>query len=318
MQRHRSAMQFISGDGSSMHAVTEVSDLREISGGFDQAKIMRHRGLDLSKPTEITDEEIAAFKSHYSGQFGREMIGLYWWFDKNPEVLKRYRLFCSLTLRVEPRVMGNGTLGFYALNGFEAGVRYVINSYQNDGLNKAQMLEVIALAFVHCGPRGMETIARALEGFEFAEQTDSPAMFPDGWAPDIEAFRSGLDFSTPELLPGERNLVENWYVKTIGEVPPYVRFLGSHRPMLLKTHRARMENMLYVLPKQMWPTTMLYYNVMSRTAEGMRENVLLAKAWGVTKADTLDTVANALVFGQMEAASMVQKEAGDIFDGWAA
>ena len=75
--------------------------------------------------------------------------------------------------------------------------------------------------------------------------------------------------------------------------------------------------MLYVLPKQMWPTSQLYYNVMTRCAEGIRENVLLCKAWSVTKADTLDVIGNALVYGQMEGASMVQREAGDVFDGWA-
>src|SRR3546814_5199345 len=74
--------------------------------------------------------------------------------------------------------------------------------------------------------------------------------------------------------------------------------------------------MLYVLPKQMWPTHMLYYHVMSRLAEGIRESVLLCKAWGVTKSDTLDVIGNALVYGQMEAATMIQNEAGDVFDGW--
>src|SRR3546814_9249023 len=92
--------------------------------------------------------------------------------------------------------------------------------------------------------------------------------------------------------------------------------MAEHRPKLLKTHRARIENMLYVLPKQVWPTALLYYHVMARTAEGIRENVLLCKAWGVTKSDTLDMIGNALVYGQMEAATMVQREAGDVLDGW--
>ena len=52
------------------------------------------------------------------------------------------------------------------------------------------------MAFVHAGPRGMQAIARALEGLEMPENPPQPARFPDGWAPDIEAFRSGLDFST--------------------------------------------------------------------------------------------------------------------------
>ncbi|MEX1148037.1 MAG: hypothetical protein WEB93_06640, partial [Sphingomonadales bacterium] len=253
---------------------------------------------------------------HYAAQFGSALEGLDWWLDKSPEVLKRYRLYCSLTLRVEPRVMGNGTLAFYALNGYETGVRYFILSHHQDGMSKAEILEMIAIAFVHAGPRGMQTIAKALDGFEFDENPDPPAKYPDGWAADINAFRSGIDCSTVDLTLEERRKIEDWYLNTVGEIPPYVTFMANHRPRLLKTHRARMENMLYVLPKQMWPTAMLYYHVMSRTAEGIRENVLLCKAWGVTKSDTLDVIGNALVFGQMEAASMVQNEAGDIFDHW--
>ncbi|EQB14315.1 hypothetical protein [Novosphingobium lindaniclasticum] len=298
-------------------SVSDQQDRRQVSGGFAPASgNWVHRGLDLSAPTTITPEEIEAFKRHYGGQFGVPMTGLDWWIDRNPEVLKRYRLYCSLTLRVEPAVMGGGTLAYYMLMGYVKGARYVMHSFLNDGLSRAQADEMIALAFVHAGPRGMETIQEAMQGLEFPEQPDKPARFPQGWAPDLDAFRSGLDFTTVTLDDGEKSKLYDWYLRTIGEIPPYVRFLAEHRPMLLKTHRARMENMLYVLPKQCWPTAMLYYHVMSRVAEGIRENVLLCKAWGVSRSDTLDTIGNALVYGQMEAATMVQREAGDVFDGW--
>lgn len=293
------------------------AELRKLSGGWDPANGQWvHRGLDLSKPTEITPEEIDAFKGHYAAQFGTALEGLNWWLDKSPEVLKRYRLYCSLTLRVEPAATGNGTLAFYMLNGYERGVHYFIQSSLQDGLSKAEILEVIAMAFVHAGPRGMQALAGALKDVTFEEQPDPPARFPPGWAPDNAAFQSGIDHSSPFLAQGEREQIEGWYRRTIGEIPPYVTFLANHRPMLLKTHRSRMENMLKALPKQMWPTCMLYYNVMTRCAEGIRENVLLCKAWGVTKSDTLDVIGNALVYGQMEGASMVQNEAGDIFDAW--
>lgn len=298
-------------------AEIDVNDLRKVSGGFDPSRgNWMHRGLDLSTPTEITQEEIDAFSGHYSTQFGLPLKGLNWWLDKNPEVLKRYRLYCSLTLRVEPAVMGGGTLAYYMLMGYVQGARYVMHSFLNDGLSKAQALEMIAIAFVHAGPRGMETIAEAMEGLEFPENPEVPARFPDGWQVDLEAFRSGLDFSDPSMSNAEKSRIYDWYMRTIGEIPSYVRFMAEHRPSLLKTHRARIENMLYHLPKQVWPTAMLYYHVMSRVAEGIRENVLLCKAWGVSKSDTLDVVGNALVYGQMEATSMVQNEAGDVFDGW--
>jgi hypothetical protein len=296
-----------------------TSELRALSGGWDPANGQWvHRGLDLSRPTEITPEEVAAFKGHYAAQFGKALEGLDWWIDKDPEVLKRYRLYCSLTLRVEAAVTGGGTLAFYMLNGYERGVRYVIQSYQQDGVSKAQMLEIIAMAFVHAGPRGMQTLAAALEGVEFEENPNPPARFPAGWTPDNAAFRSGIDLTNPYLLPGEREKIEAWWRETTGEVPAHVTFLANHRPSLLKTHRARMETMLKVLPKQMWPTCMLYYHVMTRAAAGLRENVLLCKAWGVSKSDTLDVIGNALVYGQMEGASLVQQAAGDVFDAWEA
>ena len=294
-----------------------VEELRAINHGFDPDNgHWVHRGLDLSKPAELTAEEVEAFKSHYAAQFGHSLDGLNWWLDQSPEVLKRYRLYCSLTLRVKPAITGNGTLTFYALMGHVVGVRYVLHSWRARGVSKAQALEMLAMAFVHAGPRGMETIAEAARDIDFPDAPDQPCAFPEGWAPDIEAFRSGLDFSSVDLCAAEKHNLYDWYLRTIGEIPPYVRFLSEHRPRLMKTHRARIENMLYVLPKQMWPTTMLYYHVMSRKAEGIRENVLLCKAWGVSKSDTLDTIGNALVYGQMEAASMIQNEAGDVFDGW--
>ena len=187
-----------------MPPITDT-ELRKVSGGFDPgAGNWVHRGLDLSTPTEITPAEIDAFRGHYATQFEAPHKGLDWWLDRNPEVLKRYRLYCSLTLRVQPAVMGGGTLAFYMLNGFVTGVRYVMHSFLNDGLSKAQALEMIAVAFVHAGPRGMQALAEAMEGLEFPEHPDPPARFPGGWAVDREAFRSGLDWSTVDLSEDEK------------------------------------------------------------------------------------------------------------------
>lgn len=294
-----------------------IEQLRAINHGFDPDNgNWVHRGLDLSKPTELAPGEAEAFRQHYATQFGHSLDGLDWWLDQNAEVLKRYRLYCSLTLRVKPAITGNGTLAFYALQGYVTGVRYVLHSWRARGVGKAEALEMLAMSFIHAGPRGMQAIAEAAKDIEFEDKPANPANYPEGWAADTEAFRSGIDYSTVDLTADEKAQVYDWYLRTIGEIPPYVRFMAEHRPRLLKSHRARIENMLYVLPKQMWPTHMLYYHVMSRLAEGIRESVLLCKAWGVTKSDTLDVIGNALVYGQMEAATMIQNEAGDVFDGW--
>src|SRR3546814_3316351 len=85
----------------------------------------------LSKPTELAPGEAEAFREHYATQFGHSLDGLDWWLDQSPEVLKRYRLYCSLTLRVKPAITGNGTLAFYALQGYVTGVRYVLRSEEH-------------------------------------------------------------------------------------------------------------------------------------------------------------------------------------------
>src|SRR3546814_14394283 len=101
-----------------------------------------HGGLDLSKPTESSQEEIDGFRGHYDTQFGLPLDGLDWWLDENPEVLKRYRLYCSLTLRVEPAVMGGGPLAFYMLMGYVTGARYVMHSLLNDRIRRTQATEL--------------------------------------------------------------------------------------------------------------------------------------------------------------------------------
>ncbi|MEW1823119.1 hypothetical protein AB0323_20340 [Arthrobacter sp. NPDC080031] len=293
------------------------NDVKINTGFAPDSQNRIHRGLDLSDLTKMTPTEIDAFKAHYAKQFGTAHSGLDWWIDQNQEVLKRYRLFGSLSLPVVPRTMGHGYIAYYSLLGFETGVRYCVHSGQQAGLSKAQSLETIAMAFMHCGPRGMELIANALSDYEWIEQPDNPAKFPDGWAVDREAFASGLDFSDPVMSSAELGMLRDWYQENYGEIPCYVDFLGRYKPELLKGYRNRFENTLYHLPKQMWPTTQLFFACLSRNREGIRENVLLAKAFGVAKSDVLTIIGNSLVYGEMEAAELVQRSAGDIFEAWA-
>src|SRR3546814_15877352 len=97
-------------------------------------------------------------------------------------VLKRYRLYCSLTLRVKPAITGNGTLAFYALQGYVTGVRYVLHSWKTRGVSKAEALEMLAMSFIHAGPRGMQAIAEAARGIEFGGKPANPGNTPEGWA----------------------------------------------------------------------------------------------------------------------------------------
>jgi hypothetical protein len=160
----------------------------------------------------------------------------------------------------------------------------------------------------------METVARALDGYAWLTP-DQPAQFPDGWAPDPAAFTAGLDFSEPRMSPAELRAVQDWYQTTLGEIPSHVKFLAAHRPDLLKAYRQRFETCVRELPKQIVPTTLLHYNVIRGFASGIRDNILLARAFGVSKHLVLNTIGSASLTG-VEAFDLVHDATADIFATW--
>jgi hypothetical protein len=279
------------------------------------------RGLDLTDVEHISAGEQDAFREFYRRTLGTPHPGLNFWLEERPETLKRYRLFAELlvgsggSLQHDRRIRGFAFMTFYALTGYEEGVRYLVHIGQTLGLTKDQVLEGLGIAFLHGGPRGMETIALALADYEWIEP-ERPAMFPDGWEVDPGAFSSGLDFSSPELGEEEAGLLEAWYMRWSGEVPAYVPFLAKNRPMLLKAHRNRYENLIRVLPKQVLPMTLLSFNVSRGFPEGIRENLLLAKGFGVSKEDALGEINRTLINAGVEGASVIDRAVGDVLEGW--
>jgi hypothetical protein len=247
--------------------------------------------------------------------------GLEFWLDHGPDVLERYRRFAEVRARAgDPRrdetVRSFAFYTFYALTGHAEGIRALVHAHQAQGLDRDQVLEGLGIAFIHGGPRGMETIAEALADYAWLKP-DRPATFPVGWGVDPDAFRSGLDWSDPTLSREELRGLEGWYERWHGEVPRYVRFLGRHRPHMLKAHRYRYEHLIKVLPKQILPMTLLAHNVLRGFGEGIRENVQLARGFGVSKDDVLDEIAAVLVNAGPEAVDVVDAFAGDVLDDWA-
>jgi hypothetical protein len=275
------------------------------------------RGLDLLRVGATTQQEKADFQKFYATNLGRSHLGLDFWLDAGPDVLKRYRAFATADVpgAVEGAFTGFAFLEYYALLGYTEGVRYLVRLWQQQRLNRDQVLEGLAIGFIHMGPRGMETVAAALEHYEWLKP-EAPAGFPEGWAADPGAFRSGMDFSTPDVRPGELEALRSWYERTLGEVPRYVTYLGRYRPRALKAFRARYENCLQLLPKQVMPYTLLHYNVMRGSADGIRENVLLARGFGMTSEVTRRAIYSALLNAGVETVSLVDRVAGDVFEQW--
>jgi hypothetical protein len=277
-----------------------------------------HGGLDLTRTDVVTDAEKQAFKTAYQTTLGRPHVGLDYWLENGPDVLKRYRAFAEAGTGspfVNQTLQGFYFLELYSLTGYTEGVKYVVRMWQNAGLTRSQVLEWLAIGFLHAGPRGMETIAEALAEFPWIEPA-TPPTFPDGWGPDPEAFASGLDFTTPDLTDQELRQLKEWYLRWLGEVPAYVDFLATFHPRLLKAYRNRFEHCATELPKQVVPATLLHFNVIRSNAEGIRENVLLCKGFDMTMQQTQRPIWSALLNGGVEAASVVSRAAGDIFASW--
>ncbi len=95
-----------------------------------------------------------------------------------------------------------------------------------------------------------------------------------------------------------------------------MRFAASYNPVLLKAYRHRFETMVRELPKQIVPMTLLHYNISRAHGAGIRENVLLAKAFGVSRDDTLRVVLAPLINSGMETLTLVDQVAGPVFADW--
>jgi hypothetical protein len=108
-------------------------------------------------------------------------------------------------------------------------------------------------------------------------------------------------------------LLQRWYERTLGEVPRYVTFLARHRPGLLKAYRDRYEHAIRdSLPKQMLPYLLLNHSVVRGSREGIRENVLLGRALGMTREQLLDAICGAVLHTGAEVLAIVDEAAGEL------
>jgi hypothetical protein len=277
-----------------------------------------NRGLDLANVAGVTEDERKDFEAFYTGLLGHPHRGAEFFLEHDPETFKRYRRYSDeatpANYEANTKLFVFGFLPFYAVTGYDVGVRYLLHTRQKLGMTKAMILEGIAIAFLVMGPRGGETVARALEDYEWMEPQEPP-QFPEGWAADPDAFRSGLDFEDAELSGEEEQGLRRWYLDTLGELPPHVEFLLRERPRMIKAYRGRFEHCLKILPKQFMPTTLLHWHVTRGFAAGIRENLLLARAFGVQKEIVLNTIGSASLQG-VETIAVVEQVGAEIFSDW--
>ena len=276
-------------------------------------------GLDVTSPDVTTQEEIDAYRAEYHGTNKGLLDSFEFWLEFRPDVLKRHkartRHFRTTQEPDRPLVQILAAIHEYTICAFSEGVAYEIRLAQSLGATKTDILDTLSVAWIHSGHRGMYAVASYAE---YLRTYDDPrpqetARFPDGWEFDAAAFDSGMDFSTREATPEDIAALEHWYRRTLGEVPPHVAFLAVHRPGLLKAYRDRYEHAIRdSLPKQMLPYLLLNHHVVRGSRGGIRENVLLGRALGMSREQILDAICFAVLHAGINALDVVEDAAGDV------
>jgi hypothetical protein len=291
-----------------------VSDVTEIGRYQD--------GLDVSNPDVTTPEEIEAYRAEYLGTNKGLLDSFEFWLEFRPDVLKRHkartRHFRTSKEPDFPLVQILAAIHQYTIDAFPDGIAYEIRLARSLGATRADILDTLSVAWIHAGHRGMYAAAAYADYLRDYDDPEPTERFPAGWRLDPEALSSGLDFSTRDASATEMERLQDWYRRTLGEVPPYVRFLAEHRPGLLKAYRGRYEHAIRdSLPTQMLPYLLLNYNVVRGFRDGIRENALLARALGMTREQLLDAICLAVLHAGINALDLVEDAAGDVLAGTA-
>ena len=218
---------------------------------------------------------------------------------------------------VEQTVESLGHLVMYILYGWETGIYNEFRHFQSRGFTKAQLMELVMYGQLNAGIRGLQLVYNAVGRFlpDFSDGP-GPAKLPKSWAPDPDAFKSGLDMSTRDLTARDRKNLTDWYEKTIGYVPNTVNFAMTYHPEFYKWHRARWEVIFQTLPKQVMPYIMLRQHMITGFRDALREAVLLGKAWGITKEWIVHGLAVTACYTGFEGLYAAQAAMDDILRDW--
>jgi hypothetical protein len=275
-------------------------------------------GMNLLVPDVTTEEEISQFRAFYSVAKKAQNLSYEFWLEFRPDVLKRHKSRTA-TYYVGARapIGAMAALHQYIITAFDDGIGYELQLAQTLGASRTDLLDLISIAFIHSGHPGMYLVSRHADFLRDFETHDRSHAYPSNWYFDPQVLASGMDYSSMEATPADCRHLVDWYERVIGEVPRHVRFLASHRPDLLKAYRNRYEHAIRdSLPVQMMPYLMLHYNVVRGSSDGIRENVLLARALGMTKEQVLNAICSAVLHAGEEAFTVVDLAVGDLLDSF--
>lgn len=189
------------------------------------------------------------------------------------------------------------TLSAYVKIGWETGIRNEFFVLRTVGMPARQSMEVVLFSQLYAGMRGLGHTYHAVGDFlpAYSEPT-VPAEFPPGWDADPEAFKSGLDFSVREMTKADVENLTGWYERNIGYLPDSMRFGLKYHPEFVKANRGKWEVAIRTLPKQFAPHLMIRQSMLMGNVNGLRESVLLGKAWGMTRELVIFGISGAVMY----------------------
>ena len=280
-------------------------------------------GLNLDEVATVTPEEWRAFcQALHGSSFGGRPHPLYrFWYELRPDRIKHQRLVLLTAGSLPGSILGNTvSLHNYLVQGFDYGVDYETTILAHRGMSKAQILDVYALAQTRAWGMGISMAEKNAELMALLKHTPDPVEpceHPEGWEYDPEAFQSGMDFSELDITETESELLDNWCIRYLGEIPVWVTFMKDHSPHLLKQLRHRWETTFRALPKQYMPHIELNWALTVGDPDGVRESLLLCRGFGIEKQLVIDNILFAAAgAGGRECISLVGRVAGDILTEW--
>jgi hypothetical protein len=210
------------------------------------------------------------------------------------------------------------TLSAYVKIGWETGIRNEFFVLRSVGVPAAQSMEVVLFSQLYAGMRGLGHTYHAVGDFlpAFGGPTVA-AEFPPGWERDPEAFTSGVDFSLRKMTKGDVENLTGWYERNIGYLPDSMQFGLKYHPEFVKANRGKWEVAIRTLPKQFAPHLMIRQNMLMGNIDGLRESVLLGKAWGMTRELVIFGISGAaMYFTGFEGYYTATRAVDDVLENW--
>lgn len=257
---------------------------------------------------DLTPEEKAALRAWYNETHGPTDVnmGVYFMMEHNPAGFKRYRRQV-VNMKADP-VPPDGSrsaaplpqaatilcfLYLYAVEGWVKTTVHEVIAARELGMSKAEVLDAFRFAFLAAGAAGFDELAEPVAAYLQTWEDDGQGgtvAWPQGFDEDASALRSGIDLTTADLTDEEIRMLREWHLRVGGDVPRDVDLWVRLHPRAYKTHRARYETALQVLPAQLAPLFTLFLATYSVWPAVVRRSILQARALGVQRHHVVQTM----------------------------